>query len=346
MSRIAQLSHSDVRVLVTELGTLLVSGLRTSDPLRLYPIPRGGIPVAYLLLAVFPDRFSIVDHPVDADIFIDDICESGRTRAKWTADYPATPFFVLIDKLDHDDVHFTRDTWVEFPWETPSDVVADDTIVGTLTQRLRRDGVPFFANDNIQAYVSPQELDSLQYEVEARVTHLLRGLLIDVDNDHNTRGTAHRIAKMYMQEVFKGRYLPCPTIAKFPNVRGLDEMYVMGPITVRSACSHHLVPIVGECWIGIIPGEFLPGLSKFTRIVDWFASRPQIQEELAVQVADFIESELQPKGVAVIIKAAHMCMTWRGVKESMENRMTTSVMRGAFRDEHETRAEFLTLVHK
>lgn len=220
------------------------------------------------------------------------------------------------------------------------------TVVERVVARLESVRQAFHANDNISAVLLPGEMAELQKEVEFRAEYFLRGLLIDVDNDHNTKGTAARIAKMYLTEVFKGRYLPPPQITDFPNAKGLDEMYMTGPITIRSACSHHFVPIVGRCWIGVIPGDRVIGLSKFNRVVDWVASRPQIQEELVMQIADFIETAISPKGLAVVIEATHMCMTWRGVKETMEAKMTTNVMRGAFRDKPEARAEFMAMVTK
>jgi GTP cyclohydrolase I len=310
--------------------------------IRIYAIPRGGVTAAYLLLR-YSSLFGIVSHPQDADIFFDDIIDSGVTRAEYAKRFPGTPFYALIDKSNSNSEY--ADQWVTFPWEKADGTQShDDSIVGTLTNRIRASGKPFFANDNVSEFLFDAEKPAFQAEIEKRAEHLLRGLLIDIDSDHNTVGTAHRMAKMFVNEVFRGRYTPCPSMVKFPNVKKLDEMYVTGPITLRSACSHHLVPIMGECWIGIIPGKYLPGLSKFNRIVDWFASRPQIQEELAVQIADYLEAELSPAGVAVIIKATHMCMTWRGVREPMDAKMTTSIMRGAFRLEHDTRDEFLTLV--
>ena len=162
-------------------------------------------------------------------------------------------------------------------------------IVDILTERLKAAGAPFLANDNIAGYVTPAEMAQLKMELTNRAEYFLQGLVIDTANDHNTRGTAGRIAKMYLEEVFKGRYTAPPVITDFPNAKGLDEMYMTGPITIRSACSHHFVPIVGRCWIGIIPGDRVIGLSKFNRIVDWVASRPQIQEEAVMQLADLIE---------------------------------------------------------
>lgn len=215
-----------------------------------------------------------------------------------------------------------------------------------VTERLRAAGVSFKANDNIAQHVTQQELDAVQVELENKVQEMLEVLLIDTKNDHNTEDTARRVAKMFMKEVYAGRYKQPPAITDFPNAKQLDQMYVTGPITIRSACSHHLVPIVGRCWIGVLPGERVIGLSKFNRIVEWLATRPQIQEELTVQIADFIEKEIQPLGLAVIIEATHMCMTWRGVRESAEAAMTTSVIRGVFATDPAAKAEFLQLVNR
>jgi GTP cyclohydrolase I len=123
----------------------------------------------------------------------------------------------------------------------------------------------------------------------------------------------------------------------------LDEVYTVGPIAVRSACSHHLVPIVGQAWIAVKPSDRVIGLSKFNRLVEWVMSRPQIQEEATVMLADCIEQLIEPQGLAVIIKAQHLCMSWRGVRD-LGTTMTTSVMRGIFLDVPSARAEVLTLL--
>jgi GTP cyclohydrolase I len=217
-------------------------------------------------------------------------------------------------------------------------------IVATITKRLIDSDVSFKANDNISSYITPDELDLLEEEVARRAQHLLEGLIIDTLSCDNSNGTAKRMAKMYCREIFRGRYEEAPRITDFPNTRRLDEVYTSGPISVRSTCSHHMCPIIGQCWIGIVPDRRVIGLSKFNRIVDWVCSRPQIQEELIMQIADAIESLAKPKGLAVVIKATHTCMTWRGVKESHEANMTTSVMRGAFRERPEARAEFFALI--
>ncbi len=216
-----------------------------------------------------------------------------------------------------------------------------------IRQRLRSAGVRFHANDNIAEYLRVGELDQLQQEVAERMQAVLRALVIDVDNDHNSRETAQRVAKMFLQEVFSGRYEPAPDVTEFPNVERLDELMIVGPITVRSACSHHLCPIMGRLWVGVLPDadSNLIGLSKYARLAHWIMSRPQIQEEAIKQFADLLESRLAPKGVAVVLEADHFCMHWRGVKDA-ESRMVNSVMRGAFLEDKSLRAEFLSLLPK
>jgi len=211
-----------------------------------------------------------------------------------------------------------------------------------IKDRLEQQGVSYFANDNISDYISEDELAKLQVELKDKLEEVLDVLLIDRHNDHNTIETANRVAKMYLNEVFKGRYHNQPKVTDFPNYKNLDQIYTVGPISVRSACSHHLVPIIGKCWIGVIPSDRVIGLSKFNRIVDWVMSRPQIQEEAAIQLADTIEKLINPKGLAVIVKAKHQCMTWRGVKDN-DTEMVTSVMRGIFREHSEARSELIDI---
>ena len=212
-----------------------------------------------------------------------------------------------------------------------------------IKKRIQSAGASFHANDNIARFIQSGELDLLQAEVEEKIKGVLESLVIDIENDHNTQDTAKRVAKMYLKEVFSGRYVEPPKITEFPNAKQLDEIYTLGPITIRSACSHHLVPITGRAWIGILPSDRVIGISKFVRLVNWIMARPQIQEEATVQLADTIEKLIAPRGLAVVIEAQHQCMTWRGVKES-ETVMTSSVMRGVFRDKPEARAEFLRLI--
>lgn len=212
-----------------------------------------------------------------------------------------------------------------------------------IKQRLIWAERPFGANDHIADFIEDGELEQLQEEVCLRVQALLDSLVIDTANDHNTRDTAARVARMYLHELFKGRYHPPPRITWFPNAKHLDEVYTVGPITVRSCCSHHLVPITGKAWIGVKPNERVIGLSKFNRIVEWVMARPQIQEEAAMMLADTIEELIAPEGLAVVIKASHQCMTLRGVRDT-ETEMVTSVMRGFFRWDDKVRAELMSLL--
>lgn len=214
-----------------------------------------------------------------------------------------------------------------------------------LRKRLVETGTRFHANDNIADFIGPGELAELESEVADRAQELLRSLVIDVEHDHNTRETAKRLAKMFVREVFAGRYQPAPAVTEFPNAQHLNELMIVGPLRVRSACSHHLCPIMGHAWIGVMPNadSNLIGLSKYTRLVNWVMSRPQIQEEAVVQIADLLESRLKPDGIAVVLEADHYCMHWRGVKDDGA-KMVNSVMRGSFLADTSLRREFLSLL--
>ena len=340
-----KINHEQAMLLARSLEKKLktVLGRHSSSYLTFYAVPRGGVPVGYLL-SILSSTLRIVERPEEADVFIDDIIDSGATKNIMALKYPHTPFYALVDKSDKSSPY--ADKWVIFPWEKDESTEMDDTIVGTIKGRVQAAKGAFAANDNIAQYLAPGDLDLLEEEVARRAEKLLRGLVIDVDNDHNTGGSAKRLARMYLREVFKGRYLPPPTITDFPNIKKVDEIYVTGPITIRSACSHHFVPIMGRCWIGVIPGERVIGLSKFNRIIEWIAARPQIQEELAVQIADFLEAQVKPRGLAVIMEATHMCLTWRGVREPMEAQMVSSVMRGLFKTKPNAKAEFMGLIKR
>jgi GTP cyclohydrolase I len=203
------------------------------------------------------------------------------------------------------------------------------------------------ANDNIAAYIRAGELDELKAEVQARMQEVLRALVIDTDSDHNTNETAQRVARMFVDEVFRGRYAPMPAVTEFPNAERLNELMIVGPITVRSACSHHLCPILGKVWIGLLPNEHsnLIGLSKYARICDWIMSRPQIQEEAVTMLANELQQRVRPDGLAIVMEADHFCMHWRGVKDD-QAAMVNSVMRGAFLKDASLRREFLSLLSR
>ena len=216
-----------------------------------------------------------------------------------------------------------------------------------IRKRLQGSGVRFFANDNISAFIEADEMDDLVAEVGAKMQAVLRSLVIDVDNDHNSVDTGRRVAKMFIQEVFRGRYEPMPPVTEFPNVSRLNELMIVGPITVRSACSHHLCPVIGKIWIGVLPRKEsnLIGLSKYVRLVHWIMCRPQIQEEAIIQLADMLDEKINPDGLAVLMEADHFCMQWRGVQD-MQTEMLNSVMRGAFATDETLRREFLSLIKR
>lgn len=216
-----------------------------------------------------------------------------------------------------------------------------------IRKRIEAQKARFHANDNIAEYIRPGELEGLVDEVAEKMQAVLESLVIDTENDHNTRNTSRRVAKMYVQEVFNGRYVEQPTLTKFPNVSRLNELMIIGPITVRSACSHHLCPIMGRIWIGVLPSKesALIGLSKYSRLTEWVMCRPQIQEEAVVELADMLEKKIKPIGVAVVMDADHFCMQWRGVKDR-DSKMINSVMRGAFLKDSNLRREFLALIDR
>ncbi|WYW02817.1 GTP cyclohydrolase [Pseudomonas phage vB_PpuM-Peetri] len=223
--------------------------------------------------------------------------------------------------------------------------------------RLIESSQRHFANDNIHpvfqyldkvalpAPLASQALDEMKRAVEEKYGELLELLLIDWKNDHNSEGTPRRVAKMLVEETYKGRYLPTPKITAFPNDSKRTQMIVVGPLRVESQCSHHHQNIRGSAWIGVMPSEdgMLIGLSKFSRLLDHICRRPQIQEEMVAQVChqlnDLVKGNL---GVAVVINAEHQCMAVRGVQEPCAQTVTSEML-GAFL-EPGVRQEFLTYV--
>ena len=212
--------------------------------------------------------------------------------------------------------------------------------------RIRRARRRFNANDNISEFLLPGDLEALLDEVAGKMQGVLESLVIDTETDHNTQDTARRVAKMYLDEVFRGRYAAAPAVTEFPNAEGLNELMIVGPITVRSACSHHFCPIMGRLWIGVMSNQHsnLIGLSKYARLAEWILSRPQIQEEAITQLAELLMDKVKPDGLAVVMEADHFCMHWRGVRDN-QTKMINSVMRGSFLKDPNLRREFLSLLN-
>src|SRR5690242_13508905 len=163
--------------------------------------------------------------------------------------------------------------------------------------------------------------------IEHDVGSLLRHLGLEYDTDPQMKDTPARVARSF-RELFAGLYEDEPRLATFPNTKRYNEMVFLGPIKVTSVCSHHLLPFFGSAFVAYVPGKTVVGVSKLVRIVRWLAARPQIQEELTEQVADYLVAKLKPVGAGVLISATHTCMAVRGVREDGGARMQTSALRG------------------
>jgi len=202
----------------------------------------------------------------------------------------------------------------------------------------------FDANGNMP--LNEAEKLAMISRLETKFDEILDILRISRD-DPNSERTPKRLAKMYVNELFYGRFNSPPDITFFPNRKNVNNLVISSGIQVMSICSHHWQPIAGTCTIGYIPNKRIIGLSKISRIVEWFSRRGQIQEELGEQIADFLEELLSPKALGVVINAKHYCMIARGVRGSeIDTVMTTSVMRGYMLDNLNLRNEFVTLIGK
>lgn len=207
------------------------------------------------------------------------------------------------------------------------------------------DGYKLFdANGNMP--ISEEEREEMIEKLEKKFVEVLEILRIS-RKDPNSSDTPLRVAKMYVNELFSGRFEPAPQMTVFPNRKNVDELIISRGIEVMSLCSHHWATISGKCAIGYVPGKYVIGLSKLSRIVNWFGRRGQIQEELGEQIADYLTCILKPKALGVVIKARHYCMIARGVRGSEDDSlMVTSVMRGYLANDLNLRNEFMQLISK
>jgi len=266
------------------------------EPVYVYGVPRGGIPVAYMVAQQWRDGLSQVVFDVDeADVIVDDIIDSGATAARYHG--TGLPFFALFDKRE------TRwkDQWLVMPWEGDETGSADD-IVTRLLQYIGED---------------PKR----------------EGL----------RDTPARFLAAWKEWAWGYTQSPAHILKTFEDgANGYDEMVIVHNVPFISKCEHHLADVIGHAHVGYIPNGKIVGLSKLARLVEVFARRLQVQERATVQIADAIVEHLEPKGVGVVIRAAHGCMSTRGVKIH-GSVTTTSAMRGALFDKPQAREEFLTL---
>jgi len=201
-----------------------------------------------------------------------------------------------------------------------------------IKEQMQADGKRFWAGDNISEYLTDDTRESLVDEATEAFEKVLDTLLIDRHNDPNSHGTARRLAKMYMYEIMKGRYYPKPVATAFPNE---DELAYTGMLVVRSElksmCSHHHQPVTGVAYIGVVPGEKVIGLSKYTRIAQWCARRGTLQEELCNDIAREIIAATKSDDVGVYIGARHGCCENRGISAHSSLTQTT-VLHGCFHE--------------
>lgn len=214
----------------------------------------------------------------------------------------------------------------------------------TIRERLEAAGVRYFACDNISQYISEDEKKLLIDETAERFEAVLDSLLIDHKNDSNSMDTARRMSKMYIDELFEGRYNPEPDVTSFPN-SDVSTRYAGMLITkaeIKSMCSHHHQPVTGVVWIGLLPSTKVIGLSKYARLAQWYARRGQLQEELTKQIADGIMDHTGSKDVAVVIQAKHGCCSNRGIM-SADSSTWTSILEGQFYNPS-VKQEFYSLI--
>ena len=210
-----------------------------------------------------------------------------------------------------------------------------------IKHKLDQAGIRSWAGDNISEILEEGDKDALITEATTAFESVLDALVIDRHTDPNSKGTAKRLAKMYINEIMSGRYDPMPAATAFPND---GENRYEGMLVVRSEltsmCSHHHQTVKGVAYIGIIAAEKLIGLSKYTRIAQWCSRRGTLQEELANDIAREIQNATGSENVAVYIQATHGCVENRGILAHSSLTQTT-VLKGAFKDDSGTKKEFM-----
>ena len=209
-----------------------------------------------------------------------------------------------------------------------------------IKSRLTAAGKRYWAGDNISEFIEPGERDALIDELNARFDAVLDSLVIDRANDPNSHDTGRRLAKMYVNELMRGRYYPAPDATAFPNeMEDRYEGMLVVRSELRSVCSHHHQPVSGVAYIGILAADKLIGLSKYTRIAQWCSRRGTLQEELCNDIAKEIMKATGSKDVGVYIQATHGCCENRGIMAKSSLTQTT-VLKGAFFNDSGTKKEF------
>ena len=209
-----------------------------------------------------------------------------------------------------------------------------------IRSKMQADNKRFWAGDNISDYLAESDKEQLINEAAAAFETVLDTLLIDRENDPNSRGTARRLAKMYYNEIMAGRYEAAPDATAFPNDSAdrYEGMLVVRS-ELKSMCSHHHQPVTGIAYIGVLAAEKLIGLSKYTRIAQWCARRGTLQEELCNDIAREIMKATDSKDVGVYLRMTHGCCENRGIM-AHDSSTTTTVLRGSFNQDAGTKKEF------
>ena len=218
--------------------------------------------------------------------------------------------------------------------------MAEKNLSQVLRDRMRLDGKRFWAGDNISEYIHFTEFDNLVDEATVAFEGVLDALLIDRENDPNSKGTARRLAKMYFNEIMSGRYEPAPSATAFPNesANAYKGMLVVRS-ELKSMCSHHHQPVNGVAYIGIIPSDKVIGLSKYTRIAPWCARRGTLQEELTNDILREIIAATGSEHVGVYVQATHGCCENRGIM-AHSSLTQTCVLNGGFLTDDSVKQEF------
>lgn len=304
------LSHLEVAAAALILAQKIrdVALAANASYVSVFPIPRGGVSAAYALLNQ-DSFFVIVDKVEQADIILDDLIHSGKTKNRWHAKNPNALFATLFSKrgAEHNLVfgeQLDPDEWVVFPWEGSVEHSASDIV----TRMLQFIGE------------KPE-----------------RGGLIE---------TPSRVIKAW-GKWFEGYKLNAGDVFKTfeDGAEGYDEMLVQRDIPLYSHCEHHLAPFFGVAHIAYLPSNRIVGLSKLSRLVDVYAHRLQVQERLTTQIANALVEHLQPRGAAVVLECRHLCMESRGIQKAGTTTVTSAV-RGMIKDHASVRAEFFSLLKR
>lgn len=295
---------------------------------KVYGIPRGGIAAAALFMAALRNEnvyATMTDDPAQADVFVDDLVDSGATEDRYCHKYPGVPFYRLTKKMPLD-------------WFTGGSTIVDPP----LSAVIPGDGALAFPLGTWLVFPWEKEESGNDRSAHDIVVRLLQ-LIGEDPTREGLQDTPARFINAW-KEWGSGYTADVPALFKTfeDGSAGYDQLVVVHNIPVVSYCEHHLAPIHGIAHVGYIPGTKIVGLSKMARVVDAFARRLQVQERMTVEIAHAMQENLQPRGVGVLIRAAHMCMSSRGVKIH-NSTTTTSTVLGVLRDSEAARSEFLHL---